>query len=258
VQPSNNFTTDQEQLPTLLAHLPPGSFRTASAAASYGYNVAPGTLVAGYGSGLSAGTGQATLPLPAQLQNTQVQLTDSTGNVSFAPLLYVSPGQINYQVPSGTAAGLVTAKVLNGGTAVAQGILEVTSVAPTIFTANGSGQGVAAALIQRVKSDGTQSYEYVATCGQGVCTASPIVFGGDTLYLLLYGTGFDKASGASGTTVFIGATSEQVLYSGWPGQYAGEDQINVALPDSLAGSGTVTVTATVDGLTANSVTITFQ
>ena len=260
VQPSNNFTTDQEQLPTLLAHLPPGSFRTASAAASYGYNVAPGTLVAGYGSGLAPGTEQATLPLPTQLQNTQVQLTDAAGNVSFAPLLYVSPGQINYQIPSGTATGLVTAKVLNSGMAVAQGILEVTSVAPTIFTANGNGQGVAAALIQRVKSDGTVTYENVATYDQGTkqFVASPIVFGGDTLYLLLYGTGFDKGSGASGTTVLIGTASEQVLYSAWPGQYAGEDQINVVLPDSLAGAGPVTVSTTVDGLTANNVTITFQ
>jgi len=258
VQPSNNFTTDGEQLPTLLAHLPPGSFRTASAAASYGYNLAPGSLVAGYGSGLAPGTQQATLPLPTQLQDTQVQLTDSSGNVSFAPLLYVSSGQINYQVPAGTAPGLVTAKVLNSGAAVAQGILEVTSIAPTIFTANNTGQGVAAALIQRVKPDGTQSYEYVAACDQGVCTGSPIVFGGDKLYLLLFGTGFDQASGASGTTVFIGTNSEQVLYSGWPGQYAGEDQIDVALPDSLAGAGQVTVSVTVDGITANDVTITFQ
>src|SRR5580700_3914738 len=36
VEPSSNFTTDAEQLPTLLGHLPPDSFRTASAAASYG------------------------------------------------------------------------------------------------------------------------------------------------------------------------------------------------------------------------------
>jgi endoglucanase len=38
VQPSNNFTTDAEQLPTLLGHLPPNTVRTASAAASYGWS----------------------------------------------------------------------------------------------------------------------------------------------------------------------------------------------------------------------------
>ena len=260
VQPSNNFTTDREQLPTLLAHLSPGSFRTASAAASWGYNVAPGELAAGYGSGLAPGTEQATLPLPPELQGTQVQLTDSTGTVSYAPLLYVSRGQINYQVPPGTAAGLVTATVLSGGTPVAQGVLEVSSVAPAIFTANGNGQGVAAALIQRNKSDGTVTYEYVATYDQGThqFVGSPIAFGADKIYLLLFGTGFDQASGAAGTTVTIAGTPQRVLYSGWPGQYAGEDQIDVALPDSLAGAGQVTVSVTVDGITANDVTITFQ
>ncbi len=37
VQPTYTFTTDAEQLPTLLGHLPPQAFRTASAAASYGW-----------------------------------------------------------------------------------------------------------------------------------------------------------------------------------------------------------------------------
>ena len=102
VQPSNNFTTDREQLPTLLAHVAPASFRTASAAGSYGWAAAPGELAAGYGGGLATETEQATqLPLQTTLEGVQVQLTDSAGNVSLAPLLFVSAGQINYQVPSG-------------------------------------------------------------------------------------------------------------------------------------------------------------
>jgi uncharacterized protein (TIGR03437 family) len=142
VQPSNNFTTDAEQLPTLLGHLKPATLVTVSAAADYGWASAPGELVTGYGNvTLAAGTEQATqLPLPTTLQGAQVQLTDSAGNVSSAPLLFVSAGQINYQIPSGVAAGMVTATVLNGTTAVATGLLEVESTAPTIFTANQTGQ----------------------------------------------------------------------------------------------------------------------
>ena len=106
IEPANNFTTDAEQLPTLLGHLPPNLLRTASSAASYGWASAPGELVAGYGSGLAPGTEQASqFPWPTKMQGAQVQLTDSAGNVSSAPLLFVSAGQINYQIPSGVAAG---------------------------------------------------------------------------------------------------------------------------------------------------------
>jgi len=266
VQPVNNFTTDVEQLDTLLAHLAPGSFRTASAAASFGWASAPGELVAGYGAGLAAGTEQAVqLPLPTEMQGAQVQLTDSKGSASLAPLLYVSPGQINYQVPSSVAAGLVTARVLNGMRTSAAGVLEVQPIAPTIFTANSTGHGVAAAQIQRVHPDGTYVYEDVAAydAGSGQFVASPIVFNGDRLYLLLYGTGFDGSSGVRGTRVSIGTAwfegpQMTVLYSGPQPQFAGEDQINVALPSSLAASGEVILTVTVDGAAANTVTIAFQ
>jgi uncharacterized protein (TIGR03437 family) len=150
--------------------------------------------------------------------------------------------------------------VLSGGTKVASGVLEVSSIAPTLFTANGTGQGVAAAQIQRVKPDGTSTFEDVAVYdqGSGQFVASPISFAGDQLFLLLYGTGFDQASGASGTTVTIGETATQVAYSGPQSQFAGLDQINAALPASLAGAGQVTVSVTVAGTAANAVTITFQ
>lgn len=259
-QPSNNFTTDAEQMGTLLAHLAPDSFLTVSAAALYGWASAPGELAAGYGKSLAPGTVAASGSFPTTLENTQVSLTDSKGNVSFAPLLFVSPGQINYQIPSSVAAGVVTARVLNGSTIVASGLLEVESVAPTIFTANENGQGVAAAQIQRVHPDGSQSFENVFTYDQATKqnVAVPIAFDGDRLFLVLYGTGFDQASGAGGTVVTVGGTATTVTYSGWPKQYAGEDQIDAELPSSLAGAGQVTVMVTVDGNTANPVTVTFQ
>ena len=265
VQPSNSFTTDAEQLPTLLGHLPPDTFRTASAAASYGWALAPGQLVAGYGTNLAAGVEEATLPLPTILQGSQVEITDSKGTTEFAPLLYASAGQINYLVPSDMAPGLATVKVVEGSTVASSGVLELASIAPTIFTANSTGSGVAAAQIQRVHPDGTYDYESVATydAGSGQFVPAPIAFDGDSLYLLLYGTGFDAASGAAGTNVQIGTAWFQgpklsVTYSGPQGQFAGEDQIDVALPSSLAGSGQVVVTVTVNGSTANAVTLAFQ
>jgi endoglucanase len=249
VQPLNNFTADAEQLQTLLGHLKPATLVTVPSAAIYGWASTPGELVTGYGSGLAAGTEEATqLPLPTTLQGAQVQLTDSSGNVSLAPLLFVSPGQINYLVPSGVAAGMATATVLNGTTEVATGLLEVQSIAPVIFTANEQGTGVPAALIQRVHPDGTYDYESVA---------SPIAFNGDSLYLLLYGTGFDGAS-KSNTMVIVGEVSLTVTYSGPAPGFSGEDQIDAQLPSSLAGAGQVTVYIVVNQMPANPVTITFQ
>ncbi|HLY16098.1 MAG TPA: cellulase family glycosylhydrolase [Bryobacteraceae bacterium] len=260
VQPSNNFTADAEQLPTLLAHVQPGSFRTSSAAGSYGWASAPGELAAGYGQGLANGTAGATGSLTTVLQGAQVQIIDSGGSVSFAPLVYVSHTQINYQIPSGVAPGLASTQVVNNGNVVAAGVLEVQPLAPVIFSANYTGQGVAAAYIQRVHPDGTQSLEYVFTydSGSGQNVAVPIAFDGDSLYLDLFGTGFDAASGAGGTTASIAGTPVSVAYSGWPGQFAGEDQIVIQLPGSLAGAGEVPIALTVDGIATNTVTLTFQ
>jgi endoglucanase len=260
VQPSNNFTTDREQLPTLLAHAAPASFRTASAAGSYGWAAAPGELAAGYGYGLATQTAGATGSLGTILGGAQVEITDSSGTAALAPLVYVSGTQINYQIPPGVAAGLAGVQVLNGSTVVASGVLEVQSLAPTIFSANYTGQGIAAAYIQRVHSDGTQALEYVFTydSGSGQNVAVPIAFDGDSLYLDLFGTGFDAASRPSGTTMSVGGVPASVTYSGPQGGFTGLDQIVAQLPGSLAGAGVATVTVTVDGIVANAVTLTFQ
>jgi uncharacterized protein (TIGR03437 family) len=252
IQPTDNFTTDAEQLPTLLNHLQPDLLRSTSAAASYGYAVAPNSWVAGYGNGLAAGPQSATtVPLPTKLGDSQVQVTDSAGNVSLAPLLFVAGRQVNYLLPSGVASGLAQVSVLDKGAAVSNGILQVQPIAPTIFTANSTGQGIPAAYIQRVEPDGT-------LLPLELVTAAPISFNGDQLILELFGTGFDSAT-ANNTRVTVNGTPATVNYAGVQPQYVGEDQINVQLPNSLAGSGEVPVLVYVNSSTpANPVTITFQ
>jgi endoglucanase len=261
VQPLDSFTIDREQTPTLLAHLPPGLIRTASAAASFGYAVAPGSLVSGYGNGFSVGTASAAMvPLPMTLAEAQIQLTDSAGTVSRAPLLYASPTQINYQVPAGTAVGRVDVEVLNSGVQVSTGVLEVNPVAPTIFAANGNGTGVAAAQVQRVAADGSVTYEYASMYDSALGTSVPvpIVFGSDKLFLVLYGTGFDQVHSASAVQVLVNGQLLTPNFAGSQNQFPGLDQIDVPLPNSLAGSGTVTVTVLVNGIAANNTTIAFQ
>ena len=66
-------------------------------AASYDATVAPGSIAALFGAGLSTQTTIATtLPLPKTLGGVTVKI----GGID-APLFFVSPNQINLQVPSG-------------------------------------------------------------------------------------------------------------------------------------------------------------
>jgi endoglucanase len=261
VQPENGFTTDREQMPTLLAHLAPDMFRTDSAAGPYGYALAPGSLVAGFGQDLAVSTRSAAgSSLPTTLLGTQIQLTDSQNSTTFAPLLYVSPERLYYQVPSSTAPGRVDVQVIKSGTTVASGVLEVQTLAPVIITANGGASGVASAQIRRVKPDGRTTYEPVATydASEREYVAIPIRFDSDSLSLILYGTGFSQLPGTSAASVSINGTPVSVTSAGSTGLYPGLDQITVTLPSSLAGSGSVTVQSTLGGIAANVVTVSFQ
>jgi uncharacterized protein (TIGR03437 family) len=263
VQPTNNFTTDVEQLQTLQNHLQPDLLRTASAAGSFGYAEAPDSWAAGYGKNLATENVSATpgAPLTTQLGQSQVQVVDSAGTTSFAKLLYVSPKQINYLLPVGMATGLAQVSVLNNGTTVANGTIQVQPSAPGIISANSNGMGVATGYVQNIAQDGTAGPpQFVATYDEarGQYVAAPISFtSGYKLVLVLFGTGFDNAT-TSNTTVTVGSTTVTIDYIGPQSQYPGEDQINVELPNSLTGSGDVAVQVTVNGIAANPVSITFQ
>jgi hypothetical protein len=70
-----------------------------------------------------------------------------------APLFFVSPGQINFQIPPGAATGTATVSFSSGATRQ----LEITSSAPALFAANADGQGVPAAVALRVKASGANA-----------------------------------------------------------------------------------------------------
>jgi len=260
VQPQNNFTTDRAQLSVLSGHLAPGSFTTVSAASSTGFAFAPDSLVTGYGAGLTLDSQPASdIPLPTSLGGVQVELTNAAGAQMLAPLVYVSPGQVNYLVPANVAPGKLDVAVRNSGNVVSRGTLELDQAAPAIFSANSDGRGIAAAQVVRVKPDGTQTYEQVAVFDavQGRYVAQPIDFGAatDRLFLLLYGTGFRNA-GAFGLQV--GGATLQLSYAGKQPQFSGLDQVNAELPRSLAAAGEVVVKFQADGKPANQVTLTFR
>jgi hypothetical protein len=66
----------------------------------------------------------------------------------------------------GTAAGAATAPITSGDGKVSTGVMQIASVAPGLFSADASGQGVASGVALRVKADGAQTYEPIARFDQ--------------------------------------------------------------------------------------------
>jgi uncharacterized protein (TIGR03437 family) len=144
------------------------------------------------------------------------------------------------------------------GNPMAMGNLAITAVAPGLYTANATGQGVAAAIAVTIHADGSSAFTYTFQCSVGNCTALPIDLGLDTdqVVLELFGTGIRGHSGT--VTCKIGSTTPPVSYAGPQGGYVGLDQVNILLPKSLRGGGAVTVALTVDGQAANAVNLSFK
>ncbi len=234
---------------------------TSVSAASYsGPSVAPDSIVAAYGTGFGTTIAQATqTPLPTELAGVSVKITDSAGAERLAQLFFVSPSQINFLLPAEAARGPAKLTVTSGGQVIGAGTLQVEAFAPGLFAANANGKGVAAALTLRVSADGAQTVQLVFQCGAapGSCTATPIDLDPETdqVFLLLFGTAIRGRSALSAVSASIAGEPTEVLAAGPQGEFAGLDQVNLRLSRRLIGRGEVNVVLTVDGKSANTVTI---
>jgi uncharacterized protein (TIGR03437 family) len=235
--------------------------------------VAPGSLVSIFG------TDSAAMPAAGAmtkcLQGIQVMLTDFSGVKMPLSLFYVTPtqsypgpAQINALIPATAATGSANFTILLSAptsqtscgdvqTGIAQkGSVTLAAVAPSLFSANGTGKGVAAAVVFDLVSNQSA---FVFTCPpKQPCGTDPLLNVADGSSILeLFGTGIQNRAKLSDVTVTIGSQTLSVLYAG-PAGYPGEDQVNVALPASLAKSGTVYVTVSIAGATSNQVTLYIQ
>ncbi len=225
---------------------------TSVSSAHYGYSFAPESIVSAFGSNLAAAAVSASsTPLPTALAGASVSVKDSAGVSRLAPLFYVSPGQVNYLVPAGTASGVATVTVMNGSVA-SSGTVQMTPVAPGLYTKSQTGQGLPAAFVTLLHSDGSQGAAQLVT--------GPVNLGsgGDQAYLTLYGTGIRGRSSLANVTAQVGPMAGTVTFAGAQGGFAGLDQVNVVIPAALRGAGYVVATVTVDGQTANQVSFTVQ
>jgi uncharacterized protein (TIGR03437 family) len=229
-------------------------------AANFLSRIAAESLVAAFGNSLANSTMAAnSMPLPTSLGGASVRVRDSQGNERLAPLFYVSPRQVNYQLPSGIIAGPASVTITNNQGQMSTGNVLIEAVAPGLFAASGTGSGPAAAVVLRVKANGAQSFESVARYdgAQGKFVTTPIDLGAttDQVFLILYGTGLRFRSSLGAVIVNVGGAGQQVTYVGPQGSLVGLDQVNVRLSRNLAGRGEVDVVATVDGRASNAVRV---
>lgn len=228
-----------------------------------GQAVAPGSLVSIFGSNLAAGTAAAdSIPLSSSLSNVSV-----TFNNVAAPLLFVSSGQINAQLPwnvlpSGATSGTASVVVRRGGVASAPMNVPVAPLSPGIFAINfGVGQAIA------INNDGSLA----APSGSvpGIPTRPAKI--GDRNGLIILATGLGAldspmANGANSldksrtnlTTpvVLIGGVQAQVLFSGASPQFVGVNQINIVVPTGVSTGDRIPLQLQVGGIkTTDRVTI---
>jgi len=173
-------------------------------------------------------------------------ILDSAGGERRASLFQNSPGRIDYLVPRGTATGKAVAFVSNRGAVIAAVLLDIEAISPGLFTLDDG--STASAAVQRVKPDGSGTYEPVV---------GPIDLGadGDEVVLILFGTGLRGGDAARPASARIGDQESAVLFAGPQGGFDGLDQVNLRIPRSLAAAGKVEIDLSVDGSEANKVTV---
>jgi uncharacterized protein (TIGR03437 family) len=219
-------------------------------AASYGATVSPGEIFSVFGTALAVTPATAlAAPLPVKLADVSVSV-----NGVAAPLFYVSPGQINAQIPYETAVGTAQIQVTSSaGTGLLK--VQVAPAAPAIFTVNSLGTGAGA-------------IEHGLT-GQLVTAAAPATVGE---IISVYCTGLGALNppaitGAPGPVppaqtalavqVSIGGLPAQVTYAGLAPGFAGLYQINAQVPAGTP-SGAQPLQASAGGASSNAVTIAVQ
>lgn len=199
--------------------------------------LSPGSLVSLFGTGLAASTATAsTVPLPDSIAGVSVTFSGIT-----APLRFVSPSQINLQVPWRVEPGVTDIVVTVSGSTSAAFRAQVEPVSPGIFTISSrSRQAVA------INADGSVAGEYESIPG---VVARPARAGE---IIMILGTGFGpvtpaNADGAASrdqlrTTiatpaVFINGIPALVTFCGLSPEFVGVNQINVVVPHNPTGAG---------------------
>ena len=202
--------------------------------AGFGPRVAPGSLACIFGTGLASATASASgFPLNTTLGGTTVSVAGT-----LAPLLYVSDGQINFQVPSSATSGTVGVVVNGPGGASASFSFTVTAEAPSIFqygTNHALAQNADGSLNSGSSPAAAGSYVTVYLTGQGAVD-NPVPDGTATPATPI-------ATAKATATATIGSMAATVQFLGLTSTLAGLAQANILVPALPSGDYPLVITA---------------
>jgi len=217
-----------------------------------GQGVAPGSYIALYGVNFaSAPQGYSTPYLPVAIAQTSVSFDSANGSAP-GHLTYISPGQVNVQVPwemQNQSTAQIKVSIQDSSGALYS--LPLVPYAPGIFASNGSAAALDASFhVISVSNPAKQGQNISIYCnGLGPVTNQPA--SGDPAQ------GPPNLSNTTTTpTVMIGGQNAPVLFSGLAPGYAGLYQINVTVPN--VGSGVKPVTVAIGGVTSQPVNLAVQ
>ena len=208
--------------------------------------VSPGSIATLFGTHLAATKASADrFPLPRTLAGTQV-FVDGVP----VPLFYVSPAQINFQVPFGIASNNALIQVVSSGVASDSITVPVTPVQPGLFFAPSTGIGA-----MSFPTDGSTAAQRAARAGEPIELYAVGLSGVDSAPEI-----GEPASGSFlartdlEPTVTIGGRVLPATFSGLASGFAGLYQINFNLPQDLL-PGRYELLVTVDGIVSNVVSL---
>ena len=206
-------------------------------AASYADPISPGAIVSIFGTNLASTTATAQgTPLPTALAGTSVTI-----NGANAPLFYVSPTQINLQVPWSTPTALFNYTQALAVVTTSAGRSNPVQVpvfqsSPSLFSLDGSGCGQAAAL--NMSRDGSVSVnspsnsaapgDFISLYGTGIGVPDNPPANGD------YSTRLVPLSSPPPAMVLGGKTLQAVQFAGLAPFLVGVDQINFQIPQGTS------------------------
>jgi uncharacterized protein (TIGR03437 family) len=223
-----------------------------------GIELARGGIAAAYGPTLADQDMQAQPPLPAELGNISVRISDSRGVTRLAPMLHAAAGwsQVNFIVPAECAPGPASLAIIRKDGSSSERQVLIRDIAPALLTAAADGRGAAVAFVSQTGAGVEAASVPAWTCQSGCRTVPISLASGVSTTVRLIGSGFryvhDKAS-LRAITGGIEVPVESVA----PSDVPGNDQLTIRVPDELIGVGEVELYVRADRELSNVVTINF-
>ncbi len=187
--------------------------------------LAPGALVSIFGQGLALETAGATsLPLPLTLGGARVRI-----NGIPSPLLYVSPTQINLQVPFDLGGGSAEIQLETSAGAAAPVSVALASTQPGVFFDFASGIGAIVNVDDStpVRTRPARAGAAVAIFGTGLGAVAPLGLTGAAA------PASPPSQTALPVTVRVGGRNVVASFAGLAPGFSGLYQVNVTLPADL-------------------------